>query len=107
MLPTNVCILQRKKVFPVPVAASVEKARDVPAADCALPGASKSRVARGRTAFATVVAIAEPVAAADCALPGASKLRAARGRAAVVEPVPAIVSAADCALPGASKLRAT
>ena len=77
-------------------AAGVKKSHDVPAAACALPGASRLRAARGRATNAAVPA-ADPVPA----LPGMSKSRAARSRAspAVADPVPA----ADRALPGASK----
>ncbi len=74
----------------------MKKSHDVPVTACALPGASKSRAARGRAPHAAV-----PAADLVPALAGVSKSRAARSRAfpAVVDPVPA----ADRALPGASK----
>ena len=79
-----------------------------------MPGASKSRAARGRDDRSQVNALpgakksrrGRPVpvpiaAAAESALPGAYKSHAARGRDAVASSVPA----ADCVLPAEMKSR--
>jgi hypothetical protein len=91
------CVAEREKLRAARGRAAVPAVVEpVSAADCALPGASKSHAARGRSVPAASVPTAES------ALPGAYKFRAARGRA-VLSSVPA--AADDDALPGEMKSR--